>query len=77
VEKLFPIIPAEWYKEIFDSDTSIISKNLNFSGQQTIIHLIKANNQAADGTRWCTIGISVPFEFLNNNGLNISKFVSS
>jgi len=77
VNKLFPEIPDEWYKEIFDSDTSIISKNLNFSGQQTIIHLIKANNQAADGTRWCTIGISVSFDFLKNNGLDIRKFMFS
>jgi hypothetical protein len=64
VNKLFPEIPDEWYKEIFCSDAAINSKNLNFFGQQTIIHLIKANNQTADGNRWCTIGISVSFDFL-------------
>ncbi|HOH56013.1 MAG TPA: hypothetical protein PK903_07900 [Paludibacteraceae bacterium] len=77
VNKLFPEIPDEWYKEIFCSDAAINSKNLNFFGQQTIIHLIKANNQTADGNRWCTIGISVPFDFLKNNGLDIRKFMFS
>jgi len=77
VNKLFPEIPDEWYKEIFCSDAAINSKNLNFFGQQTIIHLIKANNQTADGNRWCTIGISVSFDFLKNNGLDIRKFMFS
>jgi hypothetical protein len=75
VDMLFPMIPAEWYKEIYCSATSIISKNMNFFDQQTIVHLIKANNQTSDGSRWCTIGISVPFEFLKNNGLNIRKYL--
>lgn len=75
VDKFFPTIPDKWYKDIFVSDDAIVIKNMNFFGQQVLVHLIKANNQTIDGSRWCTIGISLPFEFLKNNGLNIRKFI--
>ena len=69
---LFPLIPAAWYEELFQSHKTVVSKELLLKGESIKINLIQAHNR--DGVAWETIGISVPFEVLEKNGVKIRKF---
>ena len=73
-QRLFPLISLVWYEEIYQSGKSIMSKKLFFEGNWIKINLIQAHNQTHKGQHWETIGISVSFTVLKNNGVKIKEF---
>jgi hypothetical protein len=74
LEKLLPNVPDQWFDELFLSNKTIISKQLNLKNESISLNLIQAHNKATDGARWNTIGISAPFSFFEKNGVKIKKF---
>lgn len=72
LETLFPLIPENWYEELFQSHKSIISKSIRVGKKLMKINVIQAHN--FDGSAWETIGISAPFGFFQENGVKIKRF---
>lgn len=72
LKTLFPLIPENWYEELFQSHKSIISKWIRFEKKLIKINVIQAHN--FDGSAWETIGISAPFSFFTENGVKIKRF---
>ncbi len=71
---LFPSIPHTWYSELFESHQTITSKYIKIKGELVKINLIQAHNFLPDGTKWETIGISIPFSILQKNGVKIMSW---
>jgi hypothetical protein len=69
---LFPALPNPWFKHFFQSKKTIVSKQLNINYKTVKINLISACN--FDKTKWVTIGISLPFEVLIENGVQIKRY---
>jgi len=69
---IFPLISAEWYNELYTSHKNILSKSMTLKGKSFTINIIQAHNN--DGKKWETIGISLPFEVLEMNGVKIKRF---
>ena len=74
LETLFPQIPEKWFVEIYNSGKSIVSKKLILNKKTISINLIQAHNKPNVGTSWETIGISIPFNLLEENGVKIKKY---
>ena len=74
LEKLFPAIPEKWFREIYCSGKAFVRKNLILDKKQLSINLIQAHNKPADSSSWETIGIAIPFETLERNGVKIKKY---
>ncbi len=74
INKFFPLIPKEFFKELFQSHQSIISKRINIDNKSIKINLIQAHNSSPDGSDWETIGMSAPFFFFEENGVKIRKW---
>lgn len=72
LETLFPLIPAEWFEELFHSHKSICSKYLKYNDEHIKLNLIQAHNR--DGVYWETMGISAPFSFFEDNGVKIRQY---
>lgn len=71
---LFPSVAATWYSELFESHQTIISKHIQLKGKLVKINLIQAHNFLVDGTKWETIGISLPFSILKENEVKIKSW---
>jgi hypothetical protein len=71
LDVLFPLIPAKWYDELFQSHKTIISKRLFLNKKLIKINLIQAHNR--DGATWETIGISAPFWLFEENGVKLRR----
>jgi hypothetical protein len=74
LDVLFPLIPENWYEELFQSKKTIVSKQLTVNRKIQKINLIQAHNRALDGTQWETIGISAPYSFFEENGVKIRRY---
>jgi len=74
LETLFPQIPENWFFEIHNSRKSIVSKKLILDKKTISINLIQAHNKPTVGSSWETIGISIPFEVLKENGVKIKEY---
>jgi hypothetical protein len=68
---LFPAIPDLWYKEIYDSHQSIMSKKLKLNNIITNVQIIQAHN--FEGKPWETIGVSLKFDVLERFGVKFKK----
>ncbi|HEY5589581.1 MAG TPA: hypothetical protein VIK55_01065 [Paludibacter sp.] len=73
LQTLFPLIPAAWYEELFQSHSSIVSKNLLIKEDSNKINLIQAHNHPSDGNNWETIGISAAFSVFEKYGVKIKR----
>jgi hypothetical protein len=71
-EMLFPALPNPWFKHFYQSKKTIVSKYLKIGNNVFKINLISAFN--FQNTHWVTIGISLPFEVLIENGVQIKKY---
>jgi len=74
LETLFPQIPESWFSELHNSGKSIVSRKIVLNKKAISINLIQAHNKPNDGTSWETIGISIPFDVLKENGVKIRKY---
>jgi len=72
LDVLFPLISEKWYKELFQSHKTIISKQILVNKKFIKINLIQAHNK--DGASWETIGFSAPFSFFEENAVKIKRF---
>ena len=72
LEMLFPSLPHPWFKHFYQSKKTIVYKNLTIGDKVFKINLISAYN--FEITRWVTIGISLPFEVLIENDVQIKKY---
>ena len=71
-EVLFPSFPENWFLMLYQSQKTIVSKRISINGKTIKINLIQARNQ--DGARWSTLGISIPFWVLEENGVKFKKY---
>lgn len=71
---LFPLLPEQWFEELFISHKTILPKTIYNKGEFVELLLIKAHNTASDGARWETIGISIPFTVLHKNAVKFQQF---
>jgi hypothetical protein len=69
---LFPLFPKTWFLQLHQSYKTIVTKKLFLNNRSFTINLIQAFNR--DGVKWQTMGISLPFEFLEENGVKFRKF---
>lgn len=72
VETLFPLFPKTWFLQLHQSRKTIVSKRLILNDKSFTINLIQAFNQ--NGAKWETMGVSVPFDILEENGVKFRKF---
>lgn len=75
LESLFPQIPEKWFSEIHNSGKLIVAKKLMLAEKTISVNLIQAHNKPNDGSSWETIGISIPFEVLEENGVKVRKYL--
>lgn len=74
LKTFFPLLPKVWFQELYKSNKTFFSKEFLFNGKIQKINLIKAQSVSSDGCFWNTIGISVPFLFLKENGVKFIEF---
>ncbi|MHB9143194.1 MAG: hypothetical protein ACYC25_15090 [Paludibacter sp.] len=74
--KLFPLIPEDWYLDIFRSHKPFISKQITLNQKTIKVNLIQAHNSLPDGSHWETIGITIAFEVLEQQGVQIRKYAN-
>lgn len=74
IEKLFPQIPEKWFLEICRSGKTIMSKKLVLNKKLVSLNIIQAHNKSTDGAVWETIGLSIPFDVLEENGVRVKKY---
>jgi len=71
-QKLFDVIPANWYHDLYQSDKTIEAKSIVLDETRIKLNLIQSHNK--DGKVWETIGISLPFDMLEKFGVKMKKF---
>ena len=69
---LFPCLKQEWFEQLYKSSYHILTKTAILNDSETILHLIKADNK--EGAEWETMGVSVGYDVLKNNGVVFEAF---
>lgn len=72
LNQLLLAIPENWYDDLYKSHHTIESKKLIVSNKVIYLNLIQSHNK--DGAAWETIGVSLPFEVLEQFGVKYKKF---
>jgi len=71
-ELLFKSFPDKWFTLLYQSQKSIVSKSVTINDKSFTLNLIQAYNWEA--FRWRTLGVSVPFWVLEENGVKFRKY---
>jgi len=74
LEKLFPQIPEKCFFDIHSSGKSIVREKIILNERLIPINLIQAHNKPSTGSSWETIGLSISFDILEENGVKIKKY---
>jgi hypothetical protein len=71
---LAPLIKKEWFEEIYKSGEAIKIKQINVEDKIYKISIIQAHNH--NKVSWKTIGISIPFQWLEDANVRFKRFNS-
>ena len=75
IDKLFPEIKSGWFLDIYNSGKTFERKRITIDNNGFNINIIQAHN--SDGNNWETLGVSIPFEILENFGVKLKRFETS
>lgn len=74
LEKLLPQLPEKWFRTIYQSRKTVESKKIILDRKLLKLNLIQAHNKPTTGSAWETIGVSIPFSVLEENGIKIRRY---